>query len=141
MTEAVSDLQGVCNYFELRYGLPENLLANMMDFATQYDTVTPANPNLGPYALSPDFTTFVQQTFNFQFDPTDVIESSQAVAMFLNWAYNRFGAWDFALAAFNWSWTAVTGFITATGSGLKPQMPTATVNYIKAVAPEFYRGN
>jgi hypothetical protein len=138
--DSQADLQGVANYFELRYGLPAGMLYAMMGAATNWEAIDPPAGTAGVYAQDETvFVPFVQTTFNFDYDPTDVEQASQAAALFLAWAYNRFGGWDLALAAYDWSWQSVAGFVQAKAKGVAAQLPAATVAYIQAVAPQYLR--
>jgi hypothetical protein len=136
--DTAADLQEVAGIFELRYGLPDSLLFAMMGAATQWGAEQP-DGTAGVYAQSPGFLAFMKKTFGLTYDPTDPITASQATAIFISWAYHRFGAWDMALAAYAWSWSGVAGFLRAKALGLAAQLPAATVAYIRAVAPKFLR--
>lgn len=136
---SLDDMKQFAAYWEWRYGLPDGLLYAMMGNASRWGEVAPPDGTKGLYGMSPAFVQFVRQTFDFSFDPDNPVGASQAAAMFLNWAWHRFGAWDLAVAAYQWGWQAVAGFLRAKVMGLPAQLPVQTVDYIAAVAPQYLR--
>lgn len=136
----LDQLKDMCAYFEWRYGLPDGLLYSIMGRATHWGQVAPPDGTAGLYAQNlASFVPFVESTFKFPYDPADPVAATQALALYLSWAYHRFGAWDMALAAYAWGWQAVAGYLRAKLMHLNAQLPLAIIAYIKAVAPQYLR--
>lgn len=133
-------LQQIADYLDTYYGLPEGTLDRMMAKETQYGTImnNPTFPDAKGILQQRDiFAAEVKRLFNFDYDRMNPVDAMRAAAMYLSWAYRKFAAWDMAVASYNWSWPAVWSFMRAKARGLKPKMPRETINYIRAVVPQF----
>jgi len=79
---------------ETKYGLPKNLLANVISTESRFDPKARSDAGaVGIAQIMPEFHPGV--------DPTDPEASIDYSARYLKKLYDRFGSWDKALAAYN----------------------------------------
>lgn len=87
---------------ENRYGIPRNMLARLLWQESRYreDIITGATRSpAGALGIAQ----FMPATAaEFGIDPLDTAQAIDAAGKYLRRLYDRFGAWDQALAAYNW---------------------------------------
>jgi soluble lytic murein transglycosylase-like protein len=87
---------------EARYGLPKNLLARQLQQESGYKPeIISGKQKSAAGAIG--IAQFMPATAkDFGIDPTNPWQSIDAAGKYMKQLYNRFGAWDLALAAYNW---------------------------------------
>jgi len=106
---------------EKQYGLPENLLANVIKTESQFD----------PSAKSPAGAVGIAQImpkYHPDIDPTDPRASIDYSAEYLSKLYKRFGDWDKAIMAYNAGPTAIA----------RGRVPKETSSYLEKINASKY---
>ena len=105
---------------EEEYGLPKNLLANVLHTESRFKPDARSNKGaIGIAQIVPKWHPDVK-------DPTDPVESIRYAGKYLAENYKRFGDWDKTLASYNWGPTAVAKH------GMS-KLPEETRNYLTKI--------
>ena len=108
---------------EKKYGLPDNLLARLIQNESRYK----------PNATNPSGAQGIAQIiprWHPGVDPFNPIEAIPYAAKYLARLHKRFGSWDKALAGYNYGPTNVSKLINKYGKYWKLRLPIETKNYI-----------
>ena len=111
---------------EVKYGLPENLLARLLHQESRYrqDIITgKTKSSAGALGIAQFMPATAKQ---FGINPLDPFASIDAAGRYLKQLYGQFGRWDKALASYNWG----QGNVSRKGLA---NAPTETKNYFSQI--------
>ena len=132
--ESAAPYLDAINKAELKYSLPENLLARLLYQESHYrqDIITGAlNSSAGAVGIAQ-----IVPKWHPSVNPLDPFASIEYAAEYLAELKGRFGDWRTALAAYNWGQGNVSRAQQNHGSEWLSYAPTETQNYVKQIAAD-----
>lgn len=138
-----ADMDIAARMLEAQFKLPNGILSAMMQHESQYDpnAVSADGLDKGILQQRPIFVSDQAKRFKNNLDPFNPKQALYATASYLAFVYRITGrtAWDWPIIAYNWGEGSMQTFRAMLAQGVPVKLPRITVNYIRAVAPQYLR--